>query len=264
MKLRCAYSGLHLEVSHFPGTLPDRLCYHPVFALPQKGLIQYIRKWGDAELTSQDSYLLFLALLNSTEKIEFRCAAQFIPGKTEQIVSNNLESLARIISYTNTIVHPSFQLPSIAITKETCNLSNARIWIQDWWDCFNAFQEGGIQEREIQKLKQREALLQTFIKNVNKPISHYAKILADWAAEAGEFPTFPVALAGSGVTSCSEYWKGIIIKCCKSEAIFSILASDLEELIQHCEDNIEHGSIYAHTLMELLRAGQRRQQNYLG
>lgn len=263
MKITCAYSGLQIQVQHFPASLSHRECCHPIFAIPQKSLLSYLRKWSNAELTSTDSYLLYLALLNSTDLVEFRIAARFIPGKTDSIVANNMESLARCISYSNIIKHPSFVLPRIAITPETATLTNSNIWVQNWMECYYNFQQGFLREREIQKIRQREALLQTFIKNINKPINHYAKILADWAAEAGEFPLFPITIEGASIRIC-DYWKQIIIKCCKSEAIFTILAEDLEELITHCEDNIEHGSIYAHTLMELLRAGQRRQKNYLG
>ena len=263
MRIKCAYSGLELQITYFPGSLTHNECVHPVFYIPQKTLLSYIRKWGAGELTKHDSYLLYLALLNSTELVEFRTNARYEVGKTDSIIAQNMEALARIIAYSNIIKHPSFSLPKIAITKETSNLFNSNIWIQNWMDCYYSFQQGFLKEREIQKIRQREALLQTFIKNVNKPISHYAKILADWAAEAGDFPTFPITVDGKS-TSCREYWKTIIIRCCKSESIFTILGSDLEELILHCEDNIEHGSIYSHTLMELLRAGQRRQQNYLG
>lgn len=263
MRIKCAYSGLDLQVTHFPGSLHHRECYHPIFTVPQKQLLQHLRKWGNAELTSHDSYLLFLALLNSTDVVEFRTNAIYAGSGTDAIVAQNMESLARAISYTNTIVHPSFSLPGIAITKDTCDLKNSKQWIADWMNCYYQFMAGEQDIKQIQKVKRREELLHQFIKDAQKPISHYAKIIADWAADAGEFPKFPVTIDGK-VTSIAEYWKTIIIKCCKAEAIFSILSSDLEELIQHCEDNIEHGSIYAHTLMELLRAGQRRQVNYLG
>lgn len=263
MRIRCAYSGLDIQIQHFPASLTHGETVHPIFFIPQKKLFQFIRKWGNAELTTHDSYLLFLALLNSTDKVDFRIPASYLGSATDSIVANNMEQLVRAISYANTIVHPAFDLPGIAITPETCNLTNAREWIKDWIACYHSFQSGEIAERESQIILRRESLLQTFIKDVNKPISHYAKIIADWAADAADFPLFPVVIEGRA-TSCREYWKTIIIKCCKSESIFSILTNDLDELISHCEENIDHGSIYAHTLMQLLRAGKQRQFNYLG
>jgi hypothetical protein len=61
-----------------------------------------------------------------------------------------------------------------------------------------------------------------------------------------------------------NYWKQIIRKCINKDSIFKIPLIDLEDLIEHCEINIPHGSIYAHTLMELLRAGRDRNKNFLG
>lgn len=262
MRIRCAYSNLDLQVSHFPASLHHRECVHPIFYIPQKKLIQYLRKWGEGELTEIDSYLLFLALLNSTEQVEFRIPVIQTP-LTPSIVANNMESLVRVISYTNAIVHPSFVLPRVAITKETCDLKNVAIWIADWHQCFVDFQDGYAVQKVQEKLRKREQVLQAFIKNVNRPISHYAKILADWAGEAGDFPTFLVTIDGKSLRLC-DYWKSIIQKCCKAESIFSTPAQDLAELIEHCECNIEPGSIYHHTLLELLRAGAARQHNYLG
>ena len=262
MRIRCAYSNLDIQVSHFPASLHHRECYHPIFCIPQKKLIQYTRKWADGELTHEDSYLLFLALLNSTEQVEFRVPVIQTP-LTASIVANNMESLVRVISYTNAIMHPSFVLPQVAITKETCDLKNVAIWISDWHQCFVDFQDGYAIAKVQEKLRRRESTLQSFIKNVNRPIAHYAKILADWAGEAGEFPTFNITIDGKVWRIC-DYWKSIIQKCCKAESIFTVPSTDLGELIEHCECNIEPGSIYHHTLMELLRAGASRQQNYLG
>lgn len=63
----------------------------------------------------------------------------------------------------------------------------------------------------------------------------------------------------------SDYWEEIIIKCAKESAIFQIPEADLQELIEHCEDNIVgEGSIHAMALMRHLRRGKAMQQSYLG
>lgn len=262
MRITCAYSGLKLQISHFPAALDNREAIHPIFYIPQKKLLNYVFKWSQAELTPTDSYLLFLALLNSTELINWATPAKITP-RTDSIVANNMESLARIISYTNVISHPAFHMPGIVIDSGTNDLSNANMWIRDWQECYHEFASGYIREKEQEKIKNREQILQNFIKSANKPIQHYARILAEWAAEACDFPKSPTLVNGVSVP-LSEFWKSIIVKCCKEEHIFTILAADINELIEYCEENLEHGSIYAHTLMELLRAGQRRQINYLG
>jgi hypothetical protein len=263
MRITCAYSGLDLQVSHFPAAINDHICAHPIFAIPQKKLLQYIRKWSNGELTSYDSYLLFLALLNSTDYVVWRAPATYTP-RTDSIVAANMEQLTRVISYTNTILHPSFTMPTIVIDSSTCDLLGAKVWIANWFQCYTDFSNGYREAREADKIKKRETILQTFIKAADKPISHYAKILADWAGEVGMFPSTPLTLELGKVVATKEYWKQIIQRCCKAESIFAIPSEDLENLIQWCEINIDHGSIYSHSLMELLRAGASRQQNYLG
>jgi len=263
MRITCAYSGLELQVTHFPASLSNREAMHPIFLIKQKSLLQYLRKWSAGELTEKDSYLLYLALMHSTDQMEFRVPARFTEHTTS-IVSQNMEHLARVIGYSNIIVHPHFSMPCIAITRDNADLANSRIWIQDWMQCIIDFQDGNVAAKIQEKLARREQVLHNFIKNVNRPISHYAKILADWAADAAEFPVTPLTPEPGKSVSTREYWKTIIIRCCKAESIFTIPREDLECLIRWCEDNIDHGSLYAHSLMSLLRAGMARQSNFLG
>jgi hypothetical protein len=262
MKILCAYSGIQFTVEHFPAYLSSRECYHPIFDIPQKKLFSYITKWTNHELTDVDSYLLFLALLNSTDQIEFRVPAERTT-RTTQIVALNMDALIHIIGKINLIKHPAFVLSRIAITPETKNLSNVNIWIQNWNESFRDFQDGYKQRELDEKIIRREYALQKLIKDAQKPIAHYAKILADWAADAADFPMNAISI-DSKTTSCREYWKSIIVRCCKDESIFQVPKNDIIELIDHCEDNLEMGSIYSYTLMKLLRDGIRKQSNFLG
>jgi hypothetical protein len=101
---------------------------------------------------------------------------------------------------------------------------------------------------------------------MTKDISQYARLLADWAHDAGKFEQ----LAGYEIINehgktevMASYWRRIIIACAKSEAIWAINQDDLQDLIEHCEAHIYHGSIYSHTLMSLLRTGAERKRNFL-
>ena len=90
-------------------------------------------------------------------------------------------------------------------------------------------------------------------------------MLASWASEAGQFPQFHMRSPVTGVdTTCSEYWKLIITKCYSSESILAIPEHDLQELLDHCEENIEAGSIFSFHLFSTLREGRDRQKNFLG
>ena len=262
MKILCSYSGLELQISHFPGTI-ERGEVHPVFSLSQKKLLSYLGRWSAQEFTPPDSYLLFLALLNSTEKVEFRLPA-LRTLNTEAIVANNMEALAKVVYKLNEIVHPAFSVPAFVISQETRSLENISQWIETWESNIKDFNDGYRSFSLSRALLVREEALERLIKNQTRKIDTYAHILADWAEIAGSFPSFIVTTPAGDKVTCSTYWKSIISKCCKGESIFSIPSEDLKELIIHCEDNIIHGSIFAFSLMELLKKGREKQTNFLG
>jgi hypothetical protein len=252
MKIQCSISGIEFSVEHYPRSLHHSGYYHPIYLLEQKHLLADISRYFQDELTATDSYLLFTALLNSTELFDWR-----VPAKrtelTEHIISNNIEALAQVIGKINLIKHPSFVLSRIAVTPDTCTLDNVKYWIKSWEDQIEEFQDGYKEYDITRALIQREAVLERIIKSSQSKPERYAKHLSEWASKAGAFPDY-----------IDEYWKEIICKCVRSESIFSVPKVDLDELIEHCEFNISHGSIFSHALMELLRKGRDKQSSFLG
>jgi len=262
MRILCAYSGIEFKVEHFPAILNSREVCHPIFYLPQHKLISYIPKWHSGELTATDSYLLYLALLNSTELIEWRVPA-LKTDKTIAIVAHNMQSLVAIVSKINIIKHPAFVLPRFVISPETKTLENSSFWIDAWVNQYRDWSDGYKTRSYDEKLQRREEALERLINNSARTVESYATILADWAALAGSFPIGTQEVKGKQVP-LSDYWKSIIKACASNESIFSIPKKDLEELVEYCEEEIPHGSIYAHTLMSFLRSGLKKQTNYLG
>lgn len=246
----CAYSGIEFKVDHFPAYLDSRECYHPVFTLSSKKLLSYTNKWASGNLTDIDSYLLYLALFSSTELIEFRTAAKRT-DKTKSTVAQNMSSLIRIISYIDTIKHPAFVLPKFVISSETSDLSNSKYWLETWIEAYNKFSSGYRSVTKDTRILRREAGIEKLLRNSTKKVESYAGILSDWAADAAEFPAH-----------CSDYWKSIIKKCVNFESIFTIETEDIEELIEYCEDNIDHGSLSAHALMSILRNGLKKNKSF--
>jgi hypothetical protein len=56
-----------------------------------------------------------------------------------------------------------------------------------------------------------------------------------------------------------------MIQCAKTpNHIWNLPLPDLQELLGHLEENLEHGSIYAHATMKLLRDAIATHNNYLG
>lgn len=254
MKVLCKYSGIEFACDHFPGYLTSGEYYHPIFAMPLPKLWKYFPKWQAAELTDTDSYLLFIAYLNATDMVDFRTAVQRTTD-TNAIVSSQMENLFYTIGRVITIKHPSFSIPRFVITRDTCTLSNVRYWIQTWQECYDDF-TNGLKDVELRANLERKALnLQRMIKNPSLNPSKYAHILAQWCSEAAEFPLFQMKDPSGNETTLSEYWQELIVKCHTNTSVITIRESDLVELIEHCETNLDGGSIQAYHLFDTIRSG---------
>jgi hypothetical protein len=236
-----------------------------VHSFPKKPIIlPYLRKWSAAELTPTDSYLLFLALLKSSELVDFRVPV-FRSTQTDALVAQNMEYLARTVIKLNTVQNPAVIFPHFAISPDTRLLTNVHYWIENWENCYADFASGKARDYDNRKLARREMALQRLIKNPHKSISAYASEIADWAATAGDFPIFNTNTPFSKLPiPLIDYWKEIIRRCTKNELLYSIPKNDLAELISHCEDNIPVGSIYSNALFKVLRVAAEKHKNFLG
>lgn len=261
-KILCSYSSLYFNVEHFPIRLTQGESHHPVFDIPLKKLWKLFPKWQAGELDSVDSYLYYLSLLKQTDLVEFRTAASYTEF-TDQIVSQNMESLYETIGHIVAIRNPRFILPRFVISHETRNLSNTKHWIALWQEAYNDFCDGLKDQDTRTKLQKREAALERLIKNPAIKLEKYSHLLAGWAAIAGNFPIFAVSVRGITM-SCSEYWQDIIVKCYRNVDIIQIPERDLVELIEHCETEIELGSIFSYQLFTTLREGLETIQGFFG
>lgn len=258
----CAYSSLELHINHFPISLTNREAHHPLFDAPQRTLFAYASKWAHHELTETDSYLLFTALLKSSGRVHFRVAARYSEGATDQIVANNMEKLLICLSRMNSINVSGEVFASVAITNESANMENAKYWIQSWMDNYADFKENYSFAANVKKLSIREEALQRMIKSPHRDVSYYASDLAKWAALAGNFPTGTTLVDGLHVP-LSDYWENIIVAAA-NKRFFTIPRADLEECIDHCQENIDPGSIYHHKLLTILREAKSYLAGFLG
>lgn len=261
-KFFCALSGLECEVSYLPLNLHSREYAHPVFFLPQKKLLGLYSKYQTQDLGDVESYLLYLALLNSTELVEFRVPAQFTK-ETPKIVASNMEFLCSTVFKMNAVYNPAVQFPRFVISPETKTLDNSRYWVKAWQENYEDFLSGNRKRIEFEDILKIETKLHRLILDPNTNPSRYAHVLSTWAAKAGDFPT-DSRKTEFGQMETSDYWQLIIAKCVNQKAIFDVPSQDINELVTYCEENIEHGSIYAHSLMTLLREGKKKQIDYLG
>lgn len=271
MHIICSFSSLAFTAEHFPGSLSNGEFHHPVFSIPQKKLLSYVGQWAShdsSKFTPIDSYLLFVALLKSTDLVEFRTPA-IRTERTAQVIAQNMELLTKVVSRLNSMVSNQ-SLPHYVISRETQDLDNVEFWIKNWADSYEDFRAGKLRDSqgkdEWKKLLIRENALERLIKNPHRPISSYSTQLGEWAAVAGNFPEFILTnpLPPFQKISCSDYWKILIAKCSKTDSLFSISPSDLKELIDHCEEHISAGSIFSNSLFKTLRFALDKQKNYLG
>jgi hypothetical protein len=259
-KAICSKSGVEFEVSHFPYYFRKGELSHPVFILETKTLLGLVSKWANREFTETDTKLYFLALLNSTNLIEWRTYAR----PEMHICEANMEALIRMVAWIDTIKHPNLSMPKFAITKETANLANAKHWIEAWVTAKAEFENGYREYTINQKIIRREHALEKLIKDTHRTPESYAAHLAEWAAMVAQFPTFAVKIDGK-VMTCSDYWKDIIRKCGNTNyQTWKLDKNDLQELTEHIIDNVDHGSIFAAALLKLLRAATVRHSSFLG
>lgn len=262
MKVICGLSSVEFRVEHIPLGLQSRETYHPIFDATIDQISRCIATNWPEKLTPTESYLCYLALLKSTGKLNFYLPA-IRSTKTDAVIAQNMEYLLRVVSAISAIQTPGLELPSFVLTPETRTLENSHYWLESWQKSIEDFYSGNKAAQLHDRIVTKEMVMERLIKDPSKTPSNYANILADWAELAGEFPQFTVTISGEE-TTCSAYWKQIIRRCSRAESLFSIDDSDLQELIEHCEDNIDHGSIYSATLMRVLRDARDRKKSYLG
>jgi len=251
-----------------PAGLSSHEYHHPLFSVSQKKLLALVKDWASNRLSPTESYLLYLSLLHSTDLIIWRTSARYT-DKTPKIIASNMEHLVQIVGKINLIKHPHFVLPKFAITYDTGSLDNSFYWIQGWIANYKEFMEDFIdasKREEIKhKVERRENSLERLIKNNQVDIGTLADNLAHWARIAGEFPETVITHPHSGrKTVVADFWEEIIRACAKEEKIWKYAQGTIAAVIEHCEENIDHGSIYAHSLMKLLREGKKKAKDFTG
>jgi hypothetical protein len=234
MKVHCQYSGIVYDITGFGST---QLTYvHPIFAAEPRWLLSRMGAWAAQKFTEEESKLLFLALLHSTELIEFRHAAQ----PENSTVQMNMETLSRFVGWMCGLSRPSMVLPKFVIQRDNRSLNNVRYWIQLWQDARTAFESGYTTQHDARKLRDKEAALERLIRNAGKSVEDYAGLLATWAFQATSVPK-----------ALQDYWRSLF--CLKGVAVYNARAADLEEMLDHMEECLEHGSIYSHATLAHLR-----------
>lgn len=255
-QVTCAISGMKFKVDYFNNlAIPHTEGYfHPIFAAPYIVLHQLYSKHCRGELTSNDSYLLFMAFLHSSDKITWKHPAACNPNeqKTKQLVENNLAQLIEVLEKSAIIKHPRFSQPNFRVTYENCNLHQIPNWIKAWETNIEGFMRGRIRQLYYEDLQQVENKLSKLILSGEDP-ARFSHIIAEWADRAAEFPK-----------DKADDWKKVIRFSFSPTKMFNTPIAKLKEIKDYCECNIEVGSIHFHTLCTTLKTGITNHIDYLG
>ena len=255
MRCICPLSGLSWKAEGFATGHHALFHPHPVFSLPFKYLLsRYTADWYSGKLSSEEKTLLALAMLKQTDLVIFDVAA--IPE--ERIIEQNIESLAKLVTWIASIKNPAVILPSFRIAKATNDLSNLHFWLQTWWNTKKAFEDGFKEQQKAQQQSRLELFLDSKIKKIQAGLASetpgYLNILAEWAALAGRFPSFAIEHPLTGETiAIASYWKELITA--PESKWYSYPIIDWKELEDHIIDNIDDTSTtFALTLIRKCRA----------
>lgn len=256
MDVTCAISGIRLHIPGLEGIpVPASVgYYHPVFTLDSKALYRIYYQHTRNKLSTQDSYLLFLAFLHATGQVDWQAPATCSPSspRTIKLVQNNLAQLIAVSEKTAIIKHPSFKQPAFVVSYDNGSLEQVHNWIEAWQENlirFNVSRATYAQQRELAQIEGAlDAKLQQGV-----PLEELPSIVASWASQAAEFPA-----------DKDEQYQRIIRSCFNSSKMFNTPLLLIREVQEYCFANIEAGSVHFHTLCEILKEGAGRHVDYLG
>lgn len=241
MKVFCQYSGAEYDVTGFGGT---RLTYvHPIFSADPQWLLSRMGHWAAQKFTEQESKLLFLGLLHSTDLVEFRCTAH----PDNNVVQLNMEPLARMVAWMTGISRVQLVLPKFVIQPDNRKLVNVRYWIENWYEARKEYEDGYSKYLLDKKLESKEEALVRLINNSQKTTEDFAGLLCTWALQASSAP--------KGIY---DYWRELFTL--KGLKIYAARTADLQELVDHMEEALEHGSIFAAATMKHVRTLLKKNQ----
>lgn len=246
MKAHCQYSGVPFTLLQFSNMKQKNevICVHPIFYADTSFLLSLYETYERGEMTAlADQRLLFLALLNKTEQIDWTCTADPAPST----VAQNMKSLYHHICWlTNlsTAKDINYRLPRFSINLTTRKLTTFRYWLDSWADAYEQYQRGYRSQVELDRISSLEARMKEIGPlSADKPRANTAflRCLADWCDIAAGFPA-----------AVSDLWKDIL-RCESNIEALNFSSADIEELEEWLLDEIEPGSGFVHAALKQVR-----------
>lgn len=254
MKAICCKSGITISVPEFGGTAAGPV-QHPIFSASATQLVRYYTEYQRQRLSEQETILLFLAIADSTQHIiwetPFKLTDNALP-----IFNNHFGQLVSVVNSINTIRHPGMAVPQFAVrAKSGSNVAGAFIGCIDAWrQCVAEFGQRHRVAAEGKELLRLEAVIARSNGLLRSRPKTYARVVAEWADVAGQFPNDATCTAHHPMIPRNEYWKEIIRDAIVDNSNTKHPIREVAAVLEWCESEIEMGSTHGYTLLTALRA----------
>ena len=268
MKLICPYTAISYKTSigYGHGKVP-----HPIFGLPTGELVsQNLDPFIVGSLSGEEIHLLGCALLAKLPVIwDVALDMDICIPKWKAHIERLAATVLRYVDKgaSNAKGH---DLPEYRICIATENLANLNVYLSAVNEAISGQQPWGTvdpldpdtgssylrDEAEEMILK----LLRT-VSNRASATKELPALMADWAADVGDFPDTSIKLLEGKTSTLKAHWKFIIKRLFESKSPVEILSDhvtvgDIAELIEQCESHIDIGSIHSLALFKKLRQAQ--------
>lgn len=245
MKILCEYSGVDFYTRDFLNMRVSGI--HPLFSLPSSSLLSRAGDWGQGKLSPEECRILFIALLHSTDHLDFHTAA--LP--TNQTIQYHMQKVFHTVGWYHTLDMKNMILPKYAVNHATRDLKNIGLWLDSWNeikdDWINGQTKSAQSRRKLERLAIREESLSRLIKSYSKKSEDYAWRLAAWALDASDDPEeHPIS------KDLKEYWTTLFKL--RGNSIYLASTNDLDEMVEHMEKYLPHGDIFSHAVLKHVRA----------
>lgn len=255
MKTICRYSGIEFETKGFKHL--HNLGVHPIFNQSVKELLNMTSSWAEGSYTPQENYLFFLALLKSSDLVDWNVPVANLKYST---VQKNMELMIKTMGWLNAIGSNymnrkhyvvdvltqniiEMPLPRFTINHSTCSLDNITHWLDSWNNCKADWLDHYKNRSQRTIIANREQALLKIINNkLNNP-KLYASRLAEWAMDAANVPI-----------SLRDHWTKIFMLTGMN--VYAEPYWFIDEVVEHMEEFLEHGTTFAHNVLKHLRSIQ--------
>ena len=254
MKLYCPISGVSYQTTLGTG---HGQAPHPIFYLTLDQVLEQnleagiTGKLGDTEL-----HLVCCAIFHKLPVV-WEVALAETPN-TLYIWKRNFEKLASTAIRYKSRKHK--EVPQYHIDRFSASLGNLPAYLEEANFAMTSEYLADSPKASYEIQQDEVRILSIIRQSLNKAEKRreLPKLMAQWAADVGNFPTGFFPNSKGQTVSISDHWKSIIEAAFKTTDYTDIITSDItfadiSELLEHCEQHIDYLSMHSETLLSKLR-----------